>query len=454
MYLLSLLRLSLFSSTLLLAGSISQEPQNPSLIVYNSSLGLVHETRSVELDVGRQALIYPDVAPNMITDSVNVSFAEGVTLFSQQYRFDQLNTHKLAQAHLGKKVKFYIKTGEDLLYKQGTLRSATSQAVIETTDGEIYTVPTSALIFSSIPSELITKPSLVWNIEAEKKQKTTLELDYLINNISWKSNYILNIHKNSADLSGWISINNRSGKAFKNTELSLLAGDVHRVHTSSHQPQRLYKSMSMIESDKKNVQSSSQEGYHLYSVPFKVSLANNEKTQINFLEINKIPIARIYTAHLNNPFYEQGERKYPVTQSLEIKSLEKELPKGIIRAYSKDTPQTLLVGESAISHTPKHEKITITLGQNFDTKVKSTVIVNNTDRYYNDVKVKYTATNRSLMSKVLTLYIPYRKRSNGDSNIKTAQAYQWKDGNTLEFKVKISADSKKSFVVNFREKRN
>ncbi|MGB5966058.1 MAG: hypothetical protein WBG65_11115, partial [Sulfurimonadaceae bacterium] len=388
-----LLLISLFTSTLLSAGTVSSKPIDPSLVVYNGNLGLVHENRQMELNRGKQALVYNDVASSVITDSVNVTLPEGVTLYSQQYRFDQINAQKLALAHLGKSVKFYIKTGSDLMYKSGTLLSASSQAVIKTAQNEIYTVPTSALIFSNIPKELITKPSLVWNVNAPKKSSTTLTLDYLINNISWKSNYVLNLDKKHADLSGWITIDNRSGKAFNNTKLTVLAGDINRAVVPVNR--RYMAKAATAEMDGAAVQELSHEGYHLYQIPFNVNLTNNEKTQIKFLDIKKITIERKYEVHLGNPFYFQGEQKHPVTQYLEIKSLEKVLPMGTIRSYSKEGETTLLLGESSINHTPKHEEVKVTLGKNFDLLAKSKMVSNSSDRYFNDSKVSYELTNRS-----------------------------------------------------------
>jgi len=447
----SLFFLSIVTSTLLSAGSISEHPSDASLVVYNSNIGLVHENRAMKLDKGVQALVYNDVARNVITDSVNVTFPKGVTLYSQQYRFDQINAQKLAQAHLGKSVRFYIKTGSDLIYKQGVLLSTSSQSVIKTAQNEIYTVPASALIFSSIPKTLITKPSLVWNIDAPKASKTTLNMNYMINHISWESNYVLNLDKDHANLSGWITIDNRSGKAFKDTKLTVLAGDINRASTPVRRP--YMAKAAMVESVADSVQEVSHEGYHLYKIPFKVNLANNEKSQINFLNIKDIPVKRHYEARLNSPFYSHGERKYSVTQSLEINSLEKALPMGTIRSYSKEKETTLLLGESRINHTPKHEKVKITLGKNFDLIAKSSMLVNSSDRYFNDVKIAYEVTNRSNATKTVTLLVPFTKRDKGDSSIKTAQKYSWKNGSTLSFKVEVKADSKKSFEVHFRAKK-
>ncbi len=438
------------TSTLLSAGTVSVKPVDPSLVVYNGNLGLVHENRTMKLDVGKQALVYHDVASSVVTDSVNVTFPKGVTLYSQQYRFDQITAQKLAHAHLGKSVKFYIKTGSDLMYKSGTLLSASSQAVVKTAQNEIYTVPVSALIFADIPKELITKPSLVWNIDAPKKSSTTLTMDYLVNNIAWKSNYVLNLGKSYADLSGWITIDNRSGKAFDETKLTVLAGNINRVEKpiSKQWKAKSYNNMADTE-----VEEMSHEGYHLYQIPFKVNLANNESTQIKFLDIEKIPVTRKYKVLLNSPFYFNGERKHPVTQYLEIKSLEKALPMGTIRSYSKEKGSTLLLGESAISHTPKHEKINVTLGKNFDLLTTTKMLADSSDRYYNDTRVFYELTNRSKEPKTVELLIPFTKRENGQSSISTKEKYSWKNGNMLAFNVRINADSKKSFEVHFRAKK-
>jgi len=442
--------LSLLTSSLLMAGSIAPQPTKPSLVVYNSGLGLVHEERALQLDKGRQSLLYNDVASSVITESVNVTFPKDVRLYSQQYRFDQINAQKLAQAHLGKHVRFYIKTGSDLMYKEGTLLSASSQAVVKTAEGEIYTVPTSALIFSEIPNTLITKPSLVWNIDAAQARHGTLSMDYLVRNISWKSNYVLDVQEHSAELSGWITIDNRSGKAFNDTALTVLAGEINRV---SPQTPRRYMVKAMVENDAGAVQELSHEGYHLYKIPFKVDLANNEKSQLKFLDINNIPIIRSYTTRMPSPFYLNGEQKQSVTQSIEITSLEEALPMGTIRSYSKKEGTTLLLGESHIGHTPRHEKITVTLGKNFDLIVKSKMHSNSSDRYYNDVTVRYEVTNRSQKSKTVELLIPFVKRSDNQNSIKTSAQYAWKDGNTLSFKVAVKADGKKSFEVHFRAKK-
>ena len=90
------------------------------------------------------------------------------------------------------------------------------------------------------------------------------------------------------------------------------------------------------------------EGYHFYTIPFKVSLANNEKTQIKFLSQNSIDIKRKYNSTMQDPSFLSGEQKHDVTQYITLKGLDKPLPKGIVRSYSKLKDTNILLGESSL----------------------------------------------------------------------------------------------------------
>ena len=127
--------------------------------------------------------------------------------------------------------------------------------------------------------------------------------------------------------------------------------------------------MAMAVNDAPAVAHQAVEGYHLYSVPFKVSLANNEKTQIKFIDKRSLKIQRTYTAQLSNPLYLRGESKHDVTQYINLKGLDIALPKGIVRTYTKSNSQSLLLGESSLKHTPKDTPIKLKIGKNFDIKV-------------------------------------------------------------------------------------
>jgi len=451
------LALLCFSSAFsLYAAELSGMPVDSSLVVYNGNIGLVHEQKHLKLKAGVQEVIYEDVARTVQTDSVNVLFPKNITLYSQQYRFDKITLAKLLEAHIGKeiKVKRVADDNKDAFIIQRAELIAVDgySCVVKTQKGDIFSVASSQIIFDHVPDTLITKPSLVWNIDAATAVEGTVSLDYLINNITWQSNYVLNLKENSADLSGWITVNNNSGKRFNEVKLNVLAGDINRAQRPVSR-MMMYKENNVM-ADAVPVSQVAHEGYHFYTIPFRVTLANNEKTQIKFMDEKQIPITRRYAVHLNHPNYLNAKVKHKVSQFVEINSLEVPLPSGIVRSYSSVKDTTLLLGENHITHTPKHEKISLRLGTNFDLKVNEKALERNDDKYYFDETIRYEVMNRSDADKVVELLIPFVKsRYHANASLETKEPYIWKDGNTLQFNIKVKADATASFDVHYQMKK-
>ena len=444
-----------FISTLLMletlgASTINSVAKENSLIVYNSNIALVHEKRDLDIQKNDTQIVYRDVAPSINTDSVNIVLPDSIKLYSQQYRFDKLTQKKLLDANIAKNVEVRIlKDRKNFkIIKAKLLANNGVSSLVKTQKGRIVSVKNSNIIFSSIPKELITKPSLVWNIKALKNIKDDIKLDYIINNISWKSDYILNLNKNRANLSGWITINNHSGKRFEHTKLYVLAGDINRARREVSPI--MYKSM-RAETDSVAVSHKAYEGYHLYTVPFKVDLANNEKTQIKFVFKKNIDIQRQYSVRLTNPIYLRGENKSSVTQYIKLDSLDIALPKGVVRTYSKLNRTNILLGESMIEHTPKDTPIRLNIGKNFDIKVTQTALRRDVTKRIADIDIEYRIKNSSDENKIITLFVPFI-RSNS-SKVITREKYVFTKGNLVTFKLKINKNSFKKFKVNYFTKR-
>jgi hypothetical protein len=412
-----------------------------SLIVYNSNLGLVHEKREISLKKDDTQIVYNDVASTIDTDSVNVKLPSSVTLYSQQYRYDKLTKNKLLEAYIGKTVQVNERR-VTLLSHNG------ANALVQTKNGQIISVKSSAISFDKIPKTLLLKPSLVWNIKAHKSLNAVMELDYLIRNISFKSDYILNVKGNYANLSGWITINNHCGKSFKNTQLSLLAGDINRVQNENRPV--MYKQMRVM-ATAPQVSQQAYEGYHFYTIPFKVTLANNEKTQIKFLTKNGIKIKRLYEAQLANPLYLRGERKNDVTQFISFDKLNTPLPKGVVRTYAKRKKQTILLGQTQLPHTPKNTKVKLKIGKNFDIKVSQKVLKRDDTKNWLNAVILYRIKNASDEPKRVTLLVPFNKDSH--SSIKTRQKYAFTKGNLVTFSLRVAPNATKSFKVNFESRK-
>ena len=440
---------SLLITTASFSATLGNKVTNNSLIVYNGNIGLVHEERTLKVDKNDKEIIYRGVANMIDTDSVNVELPKSVTLYSQQYRFDRLTQRKLLEAHINKQVIIkQLKDAKNFQKTKAKLLSANSAyCIVQTNKGDILSVPSQNIILKQIPKELITKPSLVWNIKTTKSLKSKMKIDYLIKNINWRSNYILNIKQNKANLVGFITVNNRSGKNFKNTKLYVLAGDINQ----QQRPRTLYKAVkSMRYNNVPKVKERSYEGYHFYTIPSHVNIANNEKTQIKFIDKTDIPIQREYIARLNNPNYFNGESKQNATQFIYIKNLDIVLPKGVVRTYSKLKNTNILLGETNINHTPKNSPIKLKIGKNFDIQVTQSIVKRDDTKIYRDATIRYSVKNSSESSKNIQLLIPFNKNSN--STIDTQKTYIFTKGNLVTFNLKVGANSTKSFNARFRTK--
>lgn len=56
---------------------------------------------------------------------------------------------------------------------------------------------------------------------------------YRTSGFSWKSDYSITLYESEthADMGGWVTIDNNSGKKYENAKLKLIAGDVNTVRT-------------------------------------------------------------------------------------------------------------------------------------------------------------------------------------------------------------------------------
>ncbi len=439
--------LSVLAASALFSSTLSSEPEAPALVIYNSNLGLVHEQRALAVDKSDRDIVYPGVATTVQTDSVNVVLPEGITLYSQQYRFDRITLQKILRAHIGKPVRYKSGPPEKRTVKKGTL-VAVDPAVVQTADGIESGMAPGDFIFDAIPDTLIMKPSLVWNIAAERDIDGMMALDYLITGIRWKSDYILNLHDDNADLTGWITVDNRSGKRFEQIRLHLLAGDINRA-----QAPVMYDNVMRMEKAMPSpaVAHAAHEGYHLYSVPFKVTLADNEKTQIKFIDKPRHAVKRLYDVTMQNPFTTGREQKRPVNQYVELSPLDIPLPGGIVRSYSKSGDTTVLLGETRLENTPKNEKVKLRLGTNFDLIAKNRLLSSTDQSRYREVSIRYTLINRSDKTKSVDVNVPgviedARRRT----VINTSRRYTRPDGYTVRFPVTLKAGKTASWRVTYR----
>ena len=347
--------------------------------VYNSNLGLIKDARTIGLPKGQGELRFMDVASAIIPVTVHVkslSQPEGFSVLEQNYEYDLMSREKLLDKYVGKQVKLIewkeYQDRKDIV--DATLLS-NNQGQIYKVGNEIYLGHPGYIVLPEIPENLIAKPTLTWLYKNNSEKPHDIEVSYLTNNISWKADYILVIDKDdkSSDLSGWVTIDNRSGATYKDASLKLIAGEIHR------EEQRLgydYDKYVMREAGAPSFEEKAFFEYHMYDLQRRTTLKDNQTKQISLLEANNVGIQKELLVYgIQSYFtslYRESNPKQPVSVYMKFKNSKENnlgmpLPAGTMRLYKKDPKDSLqFIGEDSIKHTPKDEEIKLKMGEAFD----------------------------------------------------------------------------------------
>jgi hypothetical protein len=335
------------------------------LTIYNVNLGLVKDQREIKLTKGTGELRFMDVASQIIPASVHIKSLidpESLQILEQNYEYDLLNPQKLLDKYVGKEVKLYYKNAyterEEIV--TATLLSNNGGPIFKIGDEITFGHP-GRIIFPEIPENLISKPTLVWLIENNLSSAQKVEASYLTNGINWRSDYVvtLNAKDDKADLSGWVTVDNKSGTTYKNARLKLIAGDVNRVKDEYEYKDKMRR-YALAEASKAKEQFKEEEffEYHVYTLQRPATIKENQTKQISLITADNIPVKKelLYQGARYYYYNQYGEaitnQKVGVFVELANKkenNLGIPLPKGTVRVYKHDSEGSLqFIGEDSI----------------------------------------------------------------------------------------------------------
>lgn len=354
------------------------EREATAITVYNDDLALVKERRKVSLPAGLARLSLREVSAQMRPETALLRAVTGspISLVEQNFDFDLLTPAKLLEKYVGHEVtviRSHPTTGEERREKASVL-AANGGTVLRFAD-RIETGVPGRIVFDSVPANLRDRPTLSVLLEGAGGSQS-LELSYLTGGIAWKADYVANLAADGGrmDLSGWVTLTNRSGAAYGDATLQLVAGTVNRVR-----PQPQYGIYPMPAASpmarKAEVAQEPLMDYHLYSFERPTSIADNQTKQLALLSAGAIPVRREYLLAGSDWYYrerrEQIGQKLKPAVFLEFNNkggqLGKPLPAGVVRVYARDSKGAAqFVGEDRIEHTARNEKVKLKLGEAFD----------------------------------------------------------------------------------------
>ena len=364
---------------------------NLEISIYNSNLALVKDTREVNLTKGENIVAFENVATQIKPESALV-IGKDIRVLEQNYDYNLITTENVINELVGQEVTTVTEnptTGENMFDHAKIISANYGAPVLEFSYG-IETRFPGRIVFGKLPENLRGKPTLtakITNLEAGLKD---LSLAYLTGGISWKTNYVAKVSdKNTLDLTGWVTINNQSGVDYRQAKVQLIAGNVNQVADYGvvrpvANRVMLAKSMgtdmAVAESGAGMPQQLS--GYHLYTLPQKTDIKDNQTKQISMIEKNGVAYSK--EGRLLSPLYLGGKYEtdfeklhpdmYYIMNNDESDNLGLPLPQGVIRFYENDVNGGMqFIGENNINHTAKGEKIELNLGKFFDVFVEGKV---------------------------------------------------------------------------------
>jgi hypothetical protein len=427
------------------------------LTIYNDNFAVVKERRQMNFDEGQNIVRFTDVASQIDPTSVlfeSLDFPGQVKLLEQNYEYDLVNTQSLLKKYIDKPVKIQVKgsgsSGASLV--SGVLLAADGpNLILQDDDGKMNVISGDSVEHIQLdkkPENLLTRPTLVWLVAAEKKISGLCQVAYTTEGIGWKADYmaVLNDKDDALDMSGWVTITNNSGAAYQDSALKLIAGDVKRITPPRPVQLGAERMMMAKAADNAGFEEKAFMEYHLYTLGRKTTLQNNQVKQIELIEpAQNVPAKKIYVYEISL-WDRTGQSRNKVQVKMEFENKKENqlgiaLPKGRVRVFKKDPADASLefVGEDEIDHTPKDEKLSLYIGDAFDIVAEQTMTdARNGDRFQTFTR-KVEMRNRK--DQPVTVFvdekIPQRRNWKIDkSNIK----YEKKDAYTCRFAVEVGAN--------------
>ena len=422
-----------------------------SVTVYNRDLAVVRQTERIRVERGIQTTSFTGVADRIDPTSVKLGDGGGVlSVLEQNYRYDLVSPEKVLRRYLDRDIRLILEKGE---LATGTLQSVGGDVVLKNADGGISIVRMDAIEryeLPELPDGLITRPTLVWTVDAARAGDVDAEITYMTGGFSWHAEYTAVVARDerSMEVSAWVSVENESGATFEDASLKLVAGEVHRAPTSQQEvfAPRMVKA-AMMEDAGAGFEERGLFEYHLYDLGRSTTLANAEIKQISLFDPTDVRAEKRFV-------FDWRKDPDTVTVSMVFTNGERDgmgmpLPAGTVRVFTRDTDGNLeFVGEDAIDHTPKNEEVILTLGGAFDLTAERRIAENRriSQRVHEQV-IEMELHNRKDEQVTVTavdhLWGDWEVRDN-------THDYEKKNAMTIEIPVTIPADGEVTVTYTVR----
>jgi hypothetical protein len=389
----------------------------PGLTVYNQQFAIVRERIPLNLQAGDNRIEFANATAHLEPESVILRDPAGkrtLAVLEQNYRADPIALEALLAAYEGRTIEFQVRypdrvetvsgkviragytprpPGPGYYYQQGPPRGAVPSPPIIEVDGKLrFDLPGTPL-FPALGAGAQLKPAISWIVRTDRAGPLEAELSYASGGFNWEADYnMVQGAGGTVDMTGWVTIENRSGRSFEKAAVKLMAGDVNKVVRQAGPMAGVVGGIAgggpMGAPGAPPVTEKSFDEYHLYTLERPVTLLDKESKQVEFLRAEGVKAEVLYVydgaqidwnryrhapmdqLRMDPGFGSQSHNKVWVMREFvnsDANRLGMPLPKGRVRFYRRDTDGRLeFTGEDVIDHTPRDERVRVFTGAAFD----------------------------------------------------------------------------------------
>ncbi|MBL8241379.1 MAG: hypothetical protein JNM66_28400 [Bryobacterales bacterium] len=479
------------------------------LTVYNQHFAVVREAIPLVLKAGDNRVSYDGATALLEPGSVILRDRVGsiaLSIREQSYQASPVSLASLLKLYEGQQISFLVREGNGASrvvpgrivraggggpngqyslrmppqYAYQSPAEATVQPIVEWEGRLQFELPGTPL-FPPLPKELRVKPVLEWVIASTQEAKVNAELSYVTGGLNWEADYNFVSAETGAtvDVTGWVTVQNHSGRAFPKTRLKLMAGDVNKL-LPAEQRLRMGGVVGGVIGGVPGgvgaaIQEKSFDEYHLYTSSNDVALADGESKQIEFLRVTGVP-AKVVYVYEGAKLDTMRMRQYPSEMLRQDPSVGAEsnprvwamrefanttasklgvpLPAGRLRFYRQDAGgEPEFVGESSIRHTPQGETVRVFTGAAFDLAGERRRLNFSVDHQRAQAEESFEIKLRNRKpAAVDVIVVEPLYRWSGWELFANSVPFQKTDSQTVEFRVRVEPGEEKVVLYSVRYK--
>jgi hypothetical protein len=474
----------------------------PALTIYNQQFAVVRQKLPLDLRAGVNHVQVTDVTAHLEPDSVilrSLDTGRRLQILEQNYRNDPISQQLLLSLYEGKTIDFletdkdadtankrivqgriirsgyvphyaaFQTYGPQYYARQAVVAQGSEQPVIEV-DGKLrFSLPGQPL-FPALADDTVLKPTLSWELLADKPGASPTEFSYVTGGMNWDASYnVIAPPKSSVlELVGWVTLDNQSGKTFRDAHIKLMAGDVNKVPQPGLDRMEAFGMASGIAGGQSGppLTEKTFDEYHLYTLEHSTTLHDRETKQVEMIRATGIQSRAIYV--YDGMRVEQNYQNWPMENIRQQESygvlsnpkvwvmqefkntaenhLGMPLPKGRVRFYRRDDDGQLeFTGENNIDHTPKDETIRLYTGNAFDITGERTRTEYRADFNARWLDESFEIRVRNHKSEAVEVRIvEHLYRWTSWDILKNSEPFKKLDSRTVEYVVGIPADEEKT----------